>query len=324
MFRNLAILVITFLPSLVHGGGGYNAPSNTATDAVLQPSTLVVGPSPRTIDPNSVFTSSGPMRLVSTGTYGGGTELPGDGAFVITNTLNQNLAFQIYSNAATVTGPLMMLRHDNTSAADGLLQILHDGTAGGAYQLKLQGPAPQIEWVEADQTTPAGKYETGGNGDFWYVAGRNAADSAFEIATQWTRIGLDGGRLQHLGNQFSVGISSFAVSGGSVGVSTGTPQTTLDVNGNAQFGSGTAKSTFTAAGILNMGAEFTPLIRTKAQVDAITAAVGRVVICSDCTVPYDICVGTGTGLSGFRAVVNSAINTAIPGTLVNKGCGSGN
>lgn len=39
-----------------------------------------------------------------------------------------------------------------------------------------------------------------------------------------------------------------------VGISTGIPQTTLDVNGNAQFGTGAAKSTFTTTGALNMAA----------------------------------------------------------------------
>lgn len=66
-------------------------------------------------------------------------------------------------------------------------------------------------------------------------------------------------------------------------------------------------------------------VRTKAQIDAITpTAGGQTVICSDCTVPFDTCVSTGSTLSGFRAVINSAINTAVPGTLVPKGCGSGN
>lgn len=65
-------------------------------------------------------------------------------------------------------------------------------------------------------------------------------------------------------------------------------------------------------------------IKTKAQLDALTPVVGDQYLCSDCTVPYDHCVGTGATLSGFRATINSAINTAVPGTLVAKGCGTGN
>lgn len=63
--------------------------------------------------------------------------------------------------------------------------------------------------------------------------------------------------------------------------------------------------------------------RTKAQIDVLAPQLGDTVVCSDCAVPYDICVATGTARSGFRATLNSAINTTIPGTLVNKGCGTG-
>ncbi len=67
-------------------------------------------------------------------------------------------------------------------------------------------------------------------------------------------------------------------------------------------------------------------VRTKAQIDALTTIeAGEQILCSDCTVPYDLCVATAAAtLSAYRATINSAINTAIPGTLVSRGCGSGN
>lgn len=78
------------------------------------------------------------------------------------------------------------------------------------------------------------------------------------------------------------------------------------------------------SGLVSISGQTLMWVRTKAQIDAITpAAAGAQAICSDCTVPYDLCVATGTTLSGFRATINSAINTAIPGTLVPKGCGTG-
>ena len=77
-------------------------------------------------------------------------------------------------------------------------------------------------------------------------------------------------------------------------------------------------------GALSLTGAFTPAKKTKAQLDAITPAVGDIYTCSNCTVPYDLCVATGATLSGFRATINSAINTAIPGTLVAKGCGTNN
>lgn len=63
-------------------------------------------------------------------------------------------------------------------------------------------------------------------------------------------------------------------------------------------------------------------VKTKAELDAITPALGDAYYCSDCTVPYDLCTTTAATLSGFRAVLNSAINTITPGTLVPKGCGT--
>lgn len=54
------------------------------------------------------------------------------------------------------------------------------------------------------------------------------------------------------GNSFTVGASTLVVRFGRVGVGTLLPQAPLDVEGAAQFGSGAAKSTFTAAGGLRV------------------------------------------------------------------------
>lgn len=62
---------------------------------------------------------------------------------------------------------------------------------------------------------------------------------------------------------------------------------------------------------------------TKAQIDGMSPAVGDTIHCIDCTVPYDTCTGTAAVVSGYRAETYSAISTVVPGTLVPKGCGSG-
>ena len=54
------------------------------------------------------------------------------------------------------------------------------------------------------------------------------------------------------GNAFSVGNSTFVVSNSSVGIRTNSLAASLDVNGNAQFGVGATKSTFTAIGSLQL------------------------------------------------------------------------
>lgn len=53
---------------------------------------------------------------------------------------------------------------------------------------------------------------------------------------------------------FTVDGSTIYVKSGRVGVATATPQTRLDVEGDAQFGSGATKSTFTATGLLRLTA----------------------------------------------------------------------
>jgi len=53
---------------------------------------------------------------------------------------------------------------------------------------------------------------------------------------------------------FTIDGSTVYISGGLVGIRTSTPTTALDVNGDAQFGYGASKSTFTATGLLKLTA----------------------------------------------------------------------
>lgn len=82
-----------------------------------------------------------------------------------------------------------------------------------------------------------------------------------------------------------------------VGIGTASPATTLDVNGSAQFGSGVAKSTVTAAGLI------VPRAATLAQIQAFTPTaneLGGFFTCSDCAGAYTVCQATGTTVQGFR------------------------
>lgn len=92
-----------------------------------------------------------------------------------------------------------------------------------------------------------------------------------------------------------------------VGISTRSAQTTLDVNGNAQFGDGAAKSTFTATGF------WEPYSRTKLQIDTLVPTkVGQVIYASDTTLP-GLCVSTGTLAAQWRKMESATL-----------GCGTNN
>lgn len=117
------------------------------------------------------------------------------GALYIDNTLNNGVGLNIYSNQAAAggLGNLLRIHADNTSFTQPLVYLIQDGTNGSAANIRMDGPAPQIELVETDQSTPAGKYEWGVNGDIMYFAGRVAADSGFDTFLQLTRKDAAGG-----------------------------------------------------------------------------------------------------------------------------------
>jgi hypothetical protein len=88
------------------------------------------------------------------------------------------------------------------------------------------------------------------------------------------------------------GIPAAAVSAGSLG----TGAFTVTGAFNATTSISAASALAVTAGPLQ------PYQRTKAQLHALTPAVGDVYVCSDCTNTYTLVVGTGTVVNGFREV----------------------
>lgn len=127
------------------------------------------------------------------------------GSVLFENTGNAGLGVLIYSNNASplAGGNLLTLRADNALFSEEVMEILNDGlasglkitctnTAGSATNIRLDGPAPQIEFVETDQASPAGKFEIGVNGNLFYLASRNAGDSSFEKIIECTQLASGG------------------------------------------------------------------------------------------------------------------------------------
>ena len=130
-------------------------------------------------------------------------------------------------------------------------------TATGSTQYSLQ-TSSGINVQNGGVTAPffSGTFVGNGAG----LTGLTGTDSSKVARTGDTMTGqltLSGSTLTVTGNAFSVGGTTFSVSGSSVGIRTTSPQAALDVNGNAQFGNGATKSTFTTTGALNLAANAT-------------------------------------------------------------------
>ena len=131
------------------------------------------------------------IRVTPTGNPGTGNEAPTDGAVVINNTGSTDIGLQVYSDqGATTNSPLVLFRADNVAYDDGVLRVMQDGTS---YTIQMEGASPRLRIVESDQATPAGRFETGVNGDAYYVASRDAADANFENSVVFPRLASGGG-----------------------------------------------------------------------------------------------------------------------------------
>lgn len=112
--------------------------------------------------------------------------------------------------------------------------------------ISLTGPGGTL--VSASSVTASSFFGDGAN-----LTGVIASGSVAKTGDTMTgQLTLAGATLTVQGNAFSVGGSSFVVNASSVGIRTATPAAALDVAGSVQVGTGTAKSTFTAAGLLKL------------------------------------------------------------------------
>lgn len=189
---------------------------------------------------------------------------------------------------------------------------------------------------------------TGSGSQCLYVSSSGATNPALMVDCANARVGIgktaptsklhmsSGGFTSDGTNNFVTIGSTLVVRNGRVGINVDPPMSKLHLrigtNLNWEFGySGDATTSMAALNdarnayvegrldgnplALNTqsGAQVQIVSRTKAQINAITAVLGGVLICSDCAVPYSLCTGTAAVISGFRRADSTT-----------AGCGTGN
>ncbi len=151
---------------------------------------------------------------------------------------------EVTSSLGAGAGQNLVLIETTDAAWDRpLLRINDVSTAGGAASIRLDGPNPDIEFIETDQTTPAGKFELAVNADQFQFNGRNAADNSFEQVMSFHRL-ADGGMVGIGGTAGDVpnarlevsvpGSNSYFMLSPTIGAASG-DVLDVDTNGNLVF-----------------------------------------------------------------------------------------
>lgn len=156
--------------------------------------TLTVTQNDVTNNPDAVqITNAGTGNALQIDQNGNtGTTLSSSGALAVDCTDNAGICTNIYSNAGAGSNELLRVTADNAAFDDPAVYIRCDGTGGACAEMALEGPNPDIEFIESDQATPAGKFEIAGQGDRFQINGRDAGDTAFESIVEIARMALGG------------------------------------------------------------------------------------------------------------------------------------
>lgn len=104
-------------------------------------------------------------------------------------------ALRVGTTTSEGTAKFEVIDTSGSLGADyGMIRTFSTDPLGGNYDLRMDSPQPDIEFIETDGTGPEGEFEVGVNQDVFYLAGRNAADTGFEQILQAYRL-EDGGRF---------------------------------------------------------------------------------------------------------------------------------
>ena len=119
----------------------------------------------------------------------------------------------ITSNEGHLTSASAVLKVEatNTQYNQPALRIIQKSIAGGAASIRIDDPNPDIEFVETDQVSPAGKYDIAVQSDKLQINGRNAADSSFETIAVFQRRAAGGNFGLNTPDQFGAGRGVIAI-----------------------------------------------------------------------------------------------------------------
>lgn len=118
------------------------------------------------------------LKIVQTGDTG---DTPSTGGAInINNTGNDGSAFVINTAyGGTRQDALMYINVSNATWDGPILRIISESTDSEG-QIRIDAPTPEIEFVETDQTTPAGKWEIRVQEDKFQINSRATTDDTFE------------------------------------------------------------------------------------------------------------------------------------------------
>lgn len=82
---------------------------------------------------------------------------------------------------------LMYLEATNALWDRPMIRLVDSSTSGGAANIRIDSPNPDIEFVETDQVAPSGVFEIAINSDKLQINGRNSGNSSFEPIATFSR-----------------------------------------------------------------------------------------------------------------------------------------
>jgi hypothetical protein len=143
--------------------------------------------------------------------FNNGGTFGGESAFTFASTTDQlALTSSDASDAFTINysgdESALVINQTSTSSTDRVVKIINSQASGVSLfieksdtnnsqgDIRIDSPAPEIEFVETDQASPAGKWEIRGQGGAFQWNSRNAADSSFENMMT-LRAGISGAAL---------------------------------------------------------------------------------------------------------------------------------